>query len=119
MVDFIKIFDINEPRFNQVDDYSFQWHSKMISHQVEDLENFVLDEVIKAIPKDVTQLVVIDRNKVKEIVLKATPKKYVHIPHLREYGYRCPICDYAVEYDYCGHCGQAIDWSEDEQNIKC
>lgn len=30
--------------------------------------------------------------------------------------YRCASCDHVVVYpqNYCGHCGQAIDWTEDE-----
>lgn len=50
---------------------------------------------------------------------KATPKKpYLNYPNKKAVlilnPYRCPICKLDVDYDFCQHCGQAIDWSEDE-----
>lgn len=44
----------------------------------------------------------------KQIPKKAGKKVFVFA--------RCPVCGSPVECneDYCFHCGQAIDWSEDE-----
>ena len=65
-----------------------------------------------------------DLSVLKELVEKATPKK----PNLWGDGYAdgelvydmydCPNCgkSYEIEYekyDYCPHCGQALDWGEE------
>lgn len=61
--------------------------------------------------------------RVVEALEKQIPKKPIILEH-QKIGlyYRCPICDEyveipycdydSIELDYCGHCGQAIDWSE-------
>ena len=38
-------------------------------------------------------------------------------PEFRDHGYKCPICcawvwGFTDKRDFCGKCGQAIDWSE-------
>lgn len=50
----------------------------------------------------------------QELVDRATPKKVVVVTRLREFGYRCPVCNSGVGADYCKNCGQAIDWSDDK-----
>ena len=52
----------------------------------------------------------------KELVDKATPKK-VEEPLRLEQGLcgECPHCTAFVQNsNYCGHCGQKLDWSENE-----
>ena len=44
--------------------------------------------------------------------------------YICDVGYHCPICDEIIcfqyefrheeEHRYCEHCGQALDWSDDE-----
>lgn len=64
----------------------------------------------------------------KELVEKAKSKKVIKLKlepstneeyetWWEEYEYRCPNCNYdlfANAENYCGNCGQAIDWSEEE-----
>lgn len=50
---------------------------------------------------------------IQELVDKATTKKVVVNSQLKQWGYRCPSCNVSVEHDYCGRCGQALDWSEE------
>lgn len=66
----------------------------------------------------------------QELVDKATPKKvnneenhYVFETYeLSHVSGDCPNCGSTFYYDeyetlnYCQHCGQALDWSEDERN---
>lgn len=49
----------------------------------------------------------------EELVDKATPKKIIRLPKLKEYGYRCPTCNANVDYHFCINCGQALDWTDD------
>lgn len=56
------------------------------------------------------------QNKIVKAVEKQIPKK--PLPEERYYGIgKCPNCS-AVFLDkstkYCGNCGQALDWSDDE-----
>lgn len=72
-----------------------------------------------------------DYDTLKELVEKATPKKPLkaHVSYNIGYddvaiddAYECPICGKRIaddymdgnRFDYCMHCGQAIDWSEEE-----
>ena len=56
----------------------------------------------------------------RELVQKATPKK----PNdrywfIKDYMIgRCPNCNEECDWEmeYCNHCGQALDWSEDNGN---
>lgn len=58
----------------------------------------------------------------KELVDKATPKKPIKdsvqdVYYLTKY--TCPTCGgkfTGTISDYCYHCGQKLDWSEDERN---
>lgn len=45
-----------------------------------------------------------------EALEKQIPKKRTHISWTH---YHCPVCSKAVNSNYCGNCGQAIDWSEE------
>ena len=47
-----------------------------------------------------------------ELKERATPKKPIYESKLMRYGYRCPICRWFVEDDFCKNCGQKLDWSE-------
>lgn len=55
-------------------------------------------------------------NILKELVDKATPKKFNHITEGSVY---CPNCDkmldkmYSRHYKYCPECGQKLDWGDD------
>ena len=58
----------------------------------------------------------------KELVDKATPKKYEQKTEMVD-GFKwtdciCPNCKEVIDefeyYPYCPNCGQAIDWSEEE-----
>lgn len=55
-----------------------------------------------------------------DLIEKATPKKVNRVKtksydtyEVKIYGY-CPVCDSDVFFDYCPHCGQRIDWSEED-----
>lgn len=72
----------------------------------ERIKNFFIEPVIKPL---------------RDLIEKATPKKPI-LGHadkdLSYYEWNCPTCDefhmsHVIE-KYCSHCGQAIDWSEDD-----
>lgn len=61
-----------------------------------------------------------DKETINELVERATSKKPIgdldSVPH-----YRCPVCYGGVKmyensyvFPYCHHCGQALDWSEEQ-----
>ena len=57
----------------------------------------------------------------QELVNKATPKKTIKEPIIKN-GYRqyknyCPICkqELLILGNYCLHCGQAVDWSDNNE----
>ena len=57
----------------------------------------------------------------QKLVDKATPKKTIKEPIIRD-GYRqyknyCPICkqELLILGNYCLHCGQAVDWSDNDE----
>lgn len=63
-----------------------------------------------------------DIDEIEKILDKATPKKAkpMYIPLVLT-PYRCPCCSTLVkseieEFNYCHNCGQAIDWSDEDEN---
>lgn len=59
----------------------------------------------------------------RELIEKATPKKPLEAPeHWNKYYWVCPTCEKlnprVFNLNYCGYCGQKIDWSEDEKHLK-
>lgn len=57
----------------------------------------------------------------KELVEKATPKKPTIIPNnFNELVFECPVCHKRTytnfRREYCGECGQALDWSEEVED---
>ena len=52
----------------------------------------------------------------ESVIRKATPKKVVVNHQLKQWGYRCPSCNGSVEHNYCGRCGQMLDWNKNEIN---
>lgn len=55
---------------------------------------------------------------IKSALEKQIPMKPIHYPH--KYGWwDCPRCNYFIPEDseikYCQHCGQAIDWGDEEE----
>ena len=66
-------------------------------------------------PKQVIQALDVMR----ECTEKQIPKKPLD-DHLIKTGYwGCPICKHMVDSvsNYCEHCGQALDWSEEEDSL--
>lgn len=53
---------------------------------------------------------------IKELVEKATPKKYISRPNCNNwFDKHCPKCDsfgIRMRDSYCSSCGQKLDWSE-------
>lgn len=80
--------------------------SKDLEHNISDLhrkkangQREVMQVTIEALEKQ------IPKKPVKRIVEKWT---YYH----------CPICEDITLRDYCGNCGQALDWSEEYEQTK-
>ena len=59
------------------------------------------------------------KNTLQELVDKATPKKTIKEPIIRDkyrqYKNYCPVCkqELLILGDYCLHCGQKVDWSDE------
>lgn len=65
-------------------------------------------------------LIVMDRILLQELVDKATPKKIDMMRYKKYDGYNIGVCkcgktidDEDDEINYCPKCGQAIDWSDE------
>ena len=59
----------------------------------------------------------------RELIEKAIPKKPLEAPEQwNKYYWVCPTCEKlnprVFNLNYCGYCGQKIDWSEDEKHLK-
>lgn len=57
-----------------------------------------------------------------ELAEKASPKKPIEAPERwNKYYWVCPTCEKlnprVFNLNYCGYCGQKIDWSEDENHL--
>ena len=82
-------------------------------------EGFSLDyqkayEVFKDTMREGNYLLSVKSALEKQIPKKTTKREYVPNGTLI-YGY-CPNCDCSTRnfFEYCGHCGQALDWSDTE-----
>ena len=55
----------------------------------------------------------------QELVDKETPKKIVQKQVKHWIDYHCPSCNHKLrrdtQYKYCPHCGQKLDWSEENE----
>ena len=51
----------------------------------------------------------------KEAREKQVEKKPIHKEFELGNYYECPICGDITLRDYCGKCGQALDWSEEDE----
>lgn len=62
-----------------------------------------------------------DLGVLQELVERATPKKPSEMVEEETTWLQCPICsydtmnDYLNKYDYCPSCGQALDWSTENE----
>ena len=43
---------------------------------------------------------------------KQIPQKVISEKYFYGYKYFCPSCKLCVNDDFCGNCGQALDWSD-------
>lgn len=68
----------------------------------------------------------LSKNELARLLLKvnekATPKKPIEAQNQwKKYYWVCPTCEKlnprVFNLNYCGYCGQKIDWSEDENHL--
>lgn len=47
------------------------------------------------------------------------PKEVVEVPVGTICYYTCPVCGYVLylNQNYCGNCGQKLDWGEEDENV--
>lgn len=57
---------------------------------------------------------------VEQAINKQVPQKVISYGYIYGYAHRCPVCNHLVyegaygeQAKYCHECGQALDWSED------
>lgn len=82
------------------------------------IKNIVLDSSGDGYyePKTVQDFYFRDCQILQELINKATPQK----PSIEDDTWYCPECEaeYELDYhehDYCPKCGQALDWSEEDE----
>lgn len=81
---------------------------------------FLRSEDVTAWGNDKLEILYFHLDNIEELVEKATPKKAIksdvqNIRYITKY--ECPNCggNFTGQLlDYCYHCGQAIDWSDEE-----
>ncbi len=69
--------------------------------------------------KDGLEKAIAHNEKAVEALEKRVPKKYKKMQPCKSVNYyQCPLCDglLHISENFCGECGQAIDWSEDEKD---
>lgn len=91
-------------------------------------EECVFNEIIKiAQESGISELILINKEKIIEILQKQIPKKPKNFfRNMYAQEYLCPFCKIRIiskingefiagsKDKYCSHCGQAIDWSDEE-----
>lgn len=99
------------------EDLSYRIKMKAQVFAVEKIEEMLVDR-ISEIAKEhgITDLYILDKQNIVTALQKQIPKK--PLPDDRHFGVgRCPSC-YATFLDnttnYCGHCGQKLDWGQEE-----
>jgi hypothetical protein len=63
----IRIIKVKEPRLTIENDI-YKMTRKIISQQTGEIEDFMCQEVVKCIPPDVTDILLLDKDKIKEIL---------------------------------------------------
>lgn len=81
--------------------------------------HFLRNEDLTNIGNDKIELLYFHLDNIEELVDKATPIKPIIIPTDRNILiFECPKCRQRTHTnfprDYCGECGQKLDWSEEE-----
>ena len=73
-------------------------------------------EIIRRLINNFEDITIEALNKVSDAVLKQTPKKPFIAQDEDDQWLECPTCgvwlDSIFHSDYCGDCGQLIDWSD-------
>lgn len=115
MSDAVRLQRVKDPKIEMDDDGSFKAHQKIVSHVVEDMDNFIFDEIVKVLPEDVTELLVIDKNAIVRALEKEIPLTPKHIEYIDTYGspfdaYYCASCGQGVytRQNYCLNCGRKV-----------
>jgi hypothetical protein len=97
----IKLIDIHEP-ISSIDNGICKMTQKMVALCAEDIENFVAESIIKALPDDVTKVLLIDKKKLAEIFEKQMPIE-ICMSHCQ--------CGEIIDkgWKYCPNCGQRLE----------
>ncbi|MBQ0097359.1 MAG: hypothetical protein KBS62_00265 [Oscillospiraceae bacterium] len=83
-------------------------------------EECVFNEIIKIAQESGTsELILINKEKIIEILQKQIPKKPIYkLKACENEYYDCPTCHQYLWSDFkqrrCQHCGQALDWSDEK-----
>lgn len=104
---------------------------KIVVDMKENIENEITEAIIEAAKgQGITDLIVLDKKAIIDALQKRTPKKpeyygdgYSEGKLVYDYA-KCPVCGRNdFEYDinnwgcnYCPDCGQALDWSDNDEN---
>lgn len=115
MSDPVRLHHVKYPKIEMAEDGSFKAHQKLVTHCVENMEDFIFDVIVKVLPEDVTQLLVIDKNQIVRALEKEIPLTPKHIEYIDTYGrpfsaYYCAACGQGVYNlnNYCRNCGRKV-----------
>jgi hypothetical protein len=117
--DFIRRYDLSENSKKDIEQYlnDFTIRKMWAVRYAENLDEFLVDEMIKALPKEVAELYLIDKKKLLDVVMKDVGKKpTIMIEKNNEYGIEypaCSVCYTRVSNNYCEYCGTRVDWSRE------
>lgn len=92
--------------------------------QVETIENEILKQIRDmAVENGITDVYLLDKKNILLALQKQIPKRAVKHgfdPNkmISTIHYTCPICNKHISREnYCKHCGQALDWSDTNENL--
>lgn len=90
--------------------------------QIVEEQDHMIMNAIRHIGGNIFQEITVDKHKVFDALSKTIPKKPTYEKLGKYITKNCPVCGRFLritppskdnhDYDYCGRCGQAIDWSE-------
>ncbi len=108
----IRIYSMPENRKMKTEYNLVSITEKIVAQQVEKIDDFICESIIRCLPEDVTKVLFLDKNMIVGIFEKQVPKQVKdegrNLPEGTAY---CPSCGafLSIYHKYCFNCGQALE----------
>lgn len=121
-IDFIRKYTIKNNDVDMIVNFDTYSLVRTIAVKyVDAMDNFLAESIIKTLPKEISELYLINKKEVLKVVLRDVAQK----PYSQcmtgsgasaFYSKSCRVCSSTLEehQKFCSECGTRIDWSTDE-----